>query len=166
MESSENKSIENISEKRFRKTTNRYGTRESTMNYDSFFENQHENVSFEADQHNRQTSNSNVNAFSEVESFCKQKNENEEMIKLIIATINTITKQTIQMSQRIQRLEFKPTEMKKSSMIPLNSVSHHSNHILDFKLPIDQCHGLQGLESKLNNRSMKMLLVIKLQIII
>lgn len=146
-------SSENISAKRFRKTTNRYGTRESTMNYDSFFENQHESVSVQADQ----------TSFSEAESFCEKKNEDEGMIKLIIATVNIVTKQIIQMSHRIQRLESKSIEpIKKISIIPLDSVSHHSNHILDFTLPIDQRHGLEGLESKLNNRSVKMLLVIEL----
>lgn len=145
--------------KRTRIVTNRYGRRESTCNYNSFFEQAVEE--YEEREKTQFMFQAPKNTFL-VESFeisqnfsNKQQVDDQNLDKLIIATISSLTKQIIDMNKRLHNFESRM--VKQSRETDLENVD--SKEITNFSLPIERVENLIELESKLKDRSFKILTV-------
>lgn len=149
--------------KRTRVVANRYGRRESACNYNSFFDqavDEHEEHSqsgtkfiglFQAP---RNTSPDGSSVTSQ-NSNNKQQFVDQNLDKLIVATISSLTKQIIDINKKLQIFE---SHMVKQSREP-DFENVDSKDIQNFSLPIERPENLIELESKLKSRSFKILTV-------
>lgn len=140
-------------EKRSRQKTKRFGNRESTYTYDSFFDQALQSV--EKNINSAVPNENQSNIFSETK--IDQVYDQQSMTNVIIATIDAITKQVFEMTAKMKSFEEIVSQ-------PLNRVenaapettSTQSNLI---KLPIETTDGLDDFELKLKTRSFKIIVV-------
>lgn len=136
--------------KRTRVVANRYGRRESSCNYNSFFEQAVEDYEesgyLDKTQFMFQAPRNTL-----VESFVTSQSSNntEQFVdhnleELIVATISSLTKQIIDINKRLQNCESRM--VKQSSETNFENVD--SKDMQNFSLPIERVENLIELESK------------------
>lgn len=148
--------IDQLTPKRRRNQTKRFGQRETSVNYNSYFE--EHNLSITINSPPNDTVESKAN--SSIES-CFVLSQDE--LDKIIATIATVTSQMRSMNEKVKTLEQKVSTCKcdKSQyrrMISTGSVEYTQSEI-DFNFPVQNAVDIEQLEIRLKNRAFKMLVV-------
>lgn len=147
----------NYPSKRIRNTTNRYGTRESGVNYNSFFDQALNDFEINTEQKTESLSTNNVVPILDSNT---EKKHDPNFTNQIVITISTITEQIVNISKRLRIFENQMVQRAKESK-PESNAEMKCDSNLDTILPIDDVSSLDQLEVKLQNRSFKILLVIE-----
>lgn len=143
--------------KRIRNTTNRYGTRESGLNYNSFFDQALNDFDLNAEQRTESLSTNDVVPILDSDT---EKKHDTKFTNQIVLTISTITEQIVNISKRLRVFENQMVHRTEESKAKSNAETKCDSN-LDAILPIADVSSLNQLEVKLQNRSFKILLVIE-----
>lgn len=149
--------VENNPTKRIRQQTNRFGRRESAVNYNSFFEQALEDFNIDQ-QLDYQPFNTCEHRLSTLNTtFEKKESIGNDLHNQIIATISILTNQMSNFNKRLGNCELKMSHQMKEDRANFKTSECDMNS--DLILPIEDTRSLKELESRLKNRSFKILLV-------
>lgn len=149
--------VENNPTKRIRQITNRFGRRESAVNYNSFFEQALEDFSIDQQFECQPFNTCDVASPIVNERFEQEESIENNLHQQIIATISMLNKQMIDFNKRLGNCELKICHQLKEDRKSLNDTG--CDIAGDFMLPVEDTKSLNELESKLKNRPFKILQV-------